>query len=107
MLTTYSDHFKSRGIPAAVCFVVNLVGWSILISTNPNGSAGVLHARYFACHCVTCVRRLKPRLRVSAGAYACIPILAAFASNNCPDQSQRAFQLGMLNTIGQVCSAPS
>lgn len=33
---------------------------------------------------------LTPR---SAGAYACIPILAAFASNNCPDQSQRAFQL--------------
>ncbi|GAA5830492.1 hypothetical protein JCM11251_002490 [Rhodosporidiobolus azoricus] len=93
LVTSYSDRYQTRGIPAACVFMIGIVGWALLLGIDPVGvSAGGLRARYFACCCI-----------VTAG-YANIPILMAWTSNNAASESQRAVQLGTLNSVGQCLS---
>ncbi|KAI5451618.1 hypothetical protein NCC49_001599 [Naganishia albida] len=93
LLSTYSDKFRTRGIPAASVFVIGIVGWVLLLAISPvHATASHLHIRYFGCICI-----------VTAG-YCAIPIIMAWQANNTSSQSQRAVSLGMLNTIGQCLS---
>ncbi|GAA5971283.1 hypothetical protein JCM11641_008293 [Rhodosporidiobolus odoratus] len=93
LITSYSDHFQTRGIPAMSVYAIGIVGWCILLGVNPVGvSEGGLRARYFACCCLA-----------TAG-YANIPILMAWQSGNSGSESQRAVNLGMLNSVGQCLS---
>lgn len=53
ILTSFSDKYRTRGIPVMLVFCVGIVGWSLLLGVNPiHASAGALKARYFACFCV-------------------------------------------------------
>lgn len=89
-LSTFSDHYRTRGIPVASVYLIGIVGWSILLGVTPvKPTASMLHARYFGCICI-----------VTAG-YAAIPLIMSWQSNNTGSQSQRAVSLGMLNCIGQ------
>lgn len=64
LLTSFSDRYQTRGLPAAFVFIIGLTGWAILMSVNAHHpSPGELHARYFGCICV-----------VTAG-YTNIPII--------------------------------
>jgi len=64
LLTTFSDRYQTRGLPAACVFIIALTGWAILLSVNAHHpTPGQLHARYFGCICV-----------VTAG-YTNIPII--------------------------------
>ncbi|GAA6005448.1 hypothetical protein JCM10207_002985 [Rhodosporidiobolus poonsookiae] len=93
LLTSLSDHFKSRGIFAMIVYAIGIVGWTILLAVSPVGvSEGGLRARYFACCCIA-----------SCG-YSNIPILMSWTSNNNPSESSRAVSLGMLNSVGQCLS---
>ncbi|KAI5479118.1 high-affinity nicotinic acid transporter [Pseudohyphozyma bogoriensis] len=93
LMTSWSDRTRSRGIPAAIVFLVGLVGWVLLYTVSPvHSTKGQLSARYFGCFCV-----------VAAG-YTNIPIIMAWQSNNTGSQSQRAVSLGMLNSVGQCLS---
>ncbi|KAM0751708.1 MFS general substrate transporter [Meredithblackwellia eburnea MCA 4105] len=93
LITSYSDRYQTRGLPAAAVFCVGIVGWAILWGVNPvHATKMKLHARYFGCICV-----------VTAG-YSNSPIIMAWQSNNTGSQSQRAVSLGMLNTLGQCFS---
>ncbi|KIM19542.1 hypothetical protein M408DRAFT_334360 [Serendipita vermifera MAFF 305830] len=82
-----SDRQKSRGLFVALVFAISSVGWILLLTV-----VGNQRARYFATFCVV------------IGGYAAIPLIMAWVSNNCPSQSQRATNLGMLNSIGQCLS---
>ncbi|KAJ7662827.1 major facilitator superfamily domain-containing protein [Mycena polygramma] len=93
LVSTYSDHYQTRGIPVAGVFCVAIVGWGILFGVNPvHATTSALHARYFGCICV-----------VTAG-YSNIPLIMSWQSSNTGSQSQRAVSLGMLNAIGQCLS---
>ncbi|ORX37396.1 major facilitator superfamily domain-containing protein [Kockovaella imperatae] len=90
LLTTYSDRYQTRGIPATAVFVIGIVGWAILLAVPAHHpTATELHVRYFGCICV-----------VTAG-YTNIPIIISWQSGNTGNQSQRATSLGMLNSLGQ------
>ncbi|KAF8172951.1 major facilitator superfamily domain-containing protein [Mycena galopus ATCC 62051] len=93
LMSTYSDRYQTRGIPAVSIFAIAIVGWGILLGVSPiHPSQMMLHARYFGCICV-----------VTAG-YSNIPIIMSWQSANTGSQSQRAVSLGMLNAIGQCLS---
>lgn len=88
LLTSISDRWQTRGIPAMIVYSIGITGWVILYCVDPIGvSEGGLRARYFACCCLA-----------SAG-YANIPILMAWTSNNSPSESGRAVALGMLKQV--------
>lgn len=56
IMTSFSDMYRTRGIPVMLVFVVGIVGWSLLLGINPvHASVGALKARYFACFCVVCL----------------------------------------------------
>lgn len=53
LLTSFSDHKQTRGIPAACVFLIGLVGWTLLLTINAHKPTHTeLHVRYFACICV-------------------------------------------------------
>jgi MFS family permease len=53
LLTSYSDYKQARAIPAAIVFIIALVGWTILMTVNAHhATASELHVRYFGCICV-------------------------------------------------------
>ena len=93
LMTTFSDRYQTRALPAASVFIIGIVGWTILLTVNAHKpTASELHARYFGCICV-----------VTAG-YTNIPLIISWVSGNTGNQSQRAANLGMLNTLGQCMS---
>ncbi|GAA5900441.1 hypothetical protein JCM6882_001247 [Rhodosporidiobolus microsporus] len=93
LITTFSDRYQTRGIPVMSVFAIGIVGWALLLGISPVGvSEAGLRARYFACCCV-----------VTAG-YANIPLVMSWVSNNAASETQRAVQLGMLNSVGQCLS---
>ncbi|KAJ7225131.1 major facilitator superfamily domain-containing protein [Mycena haematopus] len=93
LMSTYSDHYQTRGVPAASVFAIAIVGWAILLGVSPiEPSHMALHARYFGCICV-----------VTAG-YSNSPLIMSWQSANTGSQSQRAVSLGMLNAVGQCLS---
>ncbi|WVQ83605.1 hypothetical protein IAT38_005746 [Cryptococcus sp. DSM 104549] len=89
LLASYSDHKQTRGIPAAVVFILGIVGWALLLALPANTH---YQARYFAC------------ILVVTSAYTNIPIFMSWQASNTGSQSQRATSLGMLNTVGQCLS---
>ncbi|WVF70301.1 hypothetical protein IAT40_005090 [Kwoniella sp. CBS 6097] len=93
LLTSFSDHRQTRGIPAASVFVLGLVGWAILLAVPAaHITQSQYSARYFACCLI-----------VTAG-YTNIPLIISWQSGCTGSQSQRATSLGMLNSVGQCLS---
>ncbi|KAF7340529.1 Major facilitator superfamily domain-containing protein [Mycena sanguinolenta] len=93
LMSTYSDRYQTRGIPAASVFAIAILGWGLLLGVSPiKPTHMMLHARYFGCICV-----------VTAG-YSNIPLIMSWQSANTGSQSQRAVSLGMLNAVGQCLS---
>jgi MFS family permease len=80
-------------VPAACVFALGIIGWAILMAVPPkHATPSQFSARYFACILIVC-----------AG-YTNIPIIMAWTASNAPNESQRAVNLGMLNTVGQCLS---
>lgn len=53
LISTYSDHYQTRGIPVAFVFLVGIIGWTLLYTITPvKASESMLAARYFACICI-------------------------------------------------------
>ncbi|KAJ6568478.1 major facilitator superfamily domain-containing protein [Mycena capillaripes] len=93
LISSYSDHYGTRGVPVASVFCIGIVGWAILLGVSPvHATHSALHARYFGCICI-----------VTAG-YSNIPLIISWQSGNTGSQSQRAVSLGMLNAVGQCLS---
>ena len=49
ILTSFSDWTKRRGAFAASTFIIDLVGWAILLGTSPTDPSAQ-HARYFGAY---------------------------------------------------------
>ena len=49
ILTSLSDWTKRRGAFAASTFIIDLVGWAILLGTSPTDPSAQ-HARYFGAY---------------------------------------------------------
>ncbi|KAK8866095.1 hypothetical protein IAR55_001246 [Kwoniella newhampshirensis] len=93
LLTSFSDHKQTRGLPVASVFILGIIGWSVLLTVPAtNISQTQYSARYFACILI-----------VTAG-YTNIPLMMSWQSGCTGSQSQRAASLGMLNTLGQCLS---
>jgi hypothetical protein len=56
------------GIFVAIVFIINAIGWIILLAVVKNQ-----HARYFACFCIT------------VGGYAAIPLMMSWTGKCHPD----------------------
>jgi len=87
ILTSLSDHYRSRGIFVAIVFAISSLGWILLLGVVDNE-----HLRYFATFCIV------------IGGYNAIPLIMSWTSNNSPSQSGRAAALGLLNSLGQCLS---
>ena len=61
LLTSVSDRTRRRGIFVAIVFIINAIGWIILLAVVNNQ-----HARYFACFCIT------------VGGYAAVPLMMSW-----------------------------
>jgi MFS family permease len=84
LISFLSDRVHCRGLFVAGTMMISCTGWIILLTVVANE-----HARYFATFLVV------------MGSFAAIPLTLSWVSNNAPNESQRAVQLGMLNAIGQ------
>ena len=73
LLNYASDRMQTRGIFVAIVFIINLVGWIILLAIVHNQ-----HARYFACFCIT------------IGGYAAIPLIISWTCKPIHPQSKQA-----------------
>ncbi|CAD6582353.1 MAG: hypothetical protein TREMPRED_003261 [Tremellales sp. Tagirdzhanova-0007] len=82
MVNYFSDRLRIRGPFIILVFLINMLGFVILISVVHNE-----HARYFACFCIV------------IGGYCTIPLIQSWIANNTGSQSQRAVHLGMLNSL--------
>jgi MFS family permease len=88
MLTSFlSDRTRCRGLFVAGVMMISCTGWIILLTVVNNP-----HARYFATFLVV------------MGSFAAVPLTLSWVSNNAGNESQRAVELGMLNSIGQCFS---
>jgi MFS family permease len=88
MLTSFlSDRTRCRGLFVAGVMMISCTGWIILLVIVDN-----VQVRYFATFLVV------------MGSFAAIPITLSWVSNNAANESQRAVELGMLNSIGQCFS---
>jgi MFS family permease len=88
MLTSFlSDRTRCRGLFVAGVMMISCSGWIILFFIVDNGQV-----RYLATFLVV------------MGSFAAIPITLSWVSNNAGNESQRAVELGMLNSIGQCFS---
>ena len=79
-----SDRIHCRGLFIAGAMMTSSTGWIILLTVVANQ-----HARYFATFLLV------------MGSFAAVPLTLSWVSNNAPNESQRAVELGMLNGIGQ------
>lgn len=103
LMTTFSDRYQTRALPAASVFIIGIVGWTILLTVNAHKpTAGELHARYFGCICV-----------VTAG-YTNIPIIickSCSSSAEAPADEQRGYLetpgTSLKELLDSVCSIPS
>jgi len=85
ILTSFiSDRIRCRGLFVGGVMMLSCTGWIILLAVVDNQ-----HARYFATFLVV------------MGSFSAIPLTLSWVSNNCGNESQRAVEIGMLNTIGQ------
>jgi MFS family permease len=84
LISFLSDRVHCRGLFVAGTMMMSCTGWIILLTVVADQ-----HARYFATFLVV------------MGSFAAIPLTLSWVSNNAPNESQRAVQLGMLNAIGQ------
>jgi MFS family permease len=85
ILTSFlSDRARCRGLFVAGVMMISCTGWVILLAVVSNQ-----HARYFATFLVV------------MGCFAAIPLMLSWVSNNAGNESQRAVQIGMLNSMGQ------
>jgi MFS family permease len=82
-----SDRIHCRGLFVAGVMMISCMGWIILLAVVDNQ-----HARYFATFLLV------------MGSFAAVPLMLSWVSNNAPNESQRAVELGMLNGIGQCFS---
>jgi hypothetical protein len=65
LLNTISDKLRSRGIFVAIVFIINAVGWIILLAVVNDQQV-----RYFACFCIT------------IGGYAAIPLVMSWQGSD-------------------------
>ena len=88
ILTSFiSDRIRCRGLFVGGVLMLSCTGWIILLAVVHNQ-----HARYFATFLVV------------MGSFAAVPLMLSWVSNNCGNESQRAVQIGMLNSMGQCFS---
>lgn len=88
ILTSFiSDRIRCRGLFVGGVLMLSCTGWIILLAVVHNQ-----HARYFATFLVV------------MGSFSAIPLMLSWVSNNCGNESQRAVQIGMLNSMGQCFS---
>ncbi|ORX39540.1 MFS general substrate transporter [Kockovaella imperatae] len=90
LLNSASDRVRIRGLFIMGAFTINAVGWLILLTVVHN-----LHVRYFACFCIV------------TGGYCTIPLIQSWVANNTGSQSQRAVQLGFLNSLANWAALTS
>jgi MFS family permease len=82
-----SDRIHCRGLFIAGAMMTSSTGWIILLTVVANQ-----HIRYFATFLLV------------MGSFAAVPLTLSWVSNNAPNESQRAVELGMLNGIGHCFS---
>ena len=107
LLSYFSDRFATRGIPVASVFVLQIIGWAILLAVPAaHVTHSELHSRYFGCICVvtSCYCNIPLLLcELTPGS----ALIVGWQADNSAIESQRAAALGLMTTIGQVLALVS
>ncbi|CDS10256.1 hypothetical protein LRAMOSA02932 [Lichtheimia ramosa] len=79
----YSDHIQQRGFPAALCFLVTIIGYVFLLVGEH------LALRYCGA------------IFVASGVYSAIPVVLSWNNNNNFGHTKRGVSLGLMNGVAQ------